>query len=335
MVTMRDVAALARVSVATVSNALNRPEAVAEATRTRVHAAITELGFVRNDSARRLRGAPGRTLAYLALDTTNPFFADVSRGIRDEAERHDLSLFVGDVGRDPRRQATYLDLLEQQRAEGVLVTPADDRDERLRALPRRGIPVVLVDRHLGTGFCSAAADDVLGGDLAATHLLDLGHHRLAFLGGTGGFPQIADRVRGARRAIGRTGRGSLLVVTSERLDVHAGRRGGERILGLPSARRPTAVLCGNDLVALGLLQHATSLGVAVPDELAIVGYDDIAMTEVATTPLTSVAQPRALLGRTAAELLVTEIARDPGHVHRQVVFRPELVIRASTSGSNA
>jgi LacI family transcriptional regulator len=112
--------------------------------------------------------------------------------------------------------------------------------------------------------------------------------------------------------------------------VAEGLRAGERLAGLPAARRPTAAFCANDLLALGLLQQMVRLGLRVPEDLAIVGYDDIEFAEAAAVPLTSVRQPRHLLGRTAAELLLTESRGGPGHQHRQVVFEPELIVRAST-----
>ena len=116
------------------------------------------------------------------------------------------------------------------------------------------------------------------------------------------------------------------------LNVAEGRRAGERLAGLPRARRPTAAFCANDLLALGLLQQMTAMGVDVPGELAIVGYDDIEFAGAAAVPLSSVRQPRQLLGRTAAELLLAESEADDAHVHQQVLFHPELVVRASSIG---
>ena len=328
---MKDVAARAHVSLATVSNVLNRPEVVSERTRRRVLDAIAELGFVRNESARQLRGGGSRTVAYVVLDTANPFFADVGLGVQEAADAVGLAVFLCNSGQDSIRQAAYLDLLEQQRVEGVLITPVDD-DERLRLLPRRGTPVVLVDRASGAEHCSVTVDDVLGGDLAATHLRESGHRRIAFVGGPVSLQQIADRLAGVRRALDRAGADpdDLVVLATAALDIAEGRRAGERLAGLPSSRRPTAAVCGNDLVALGLLQTAIRLGLRVPDDLAIVGYDDIAFAEAAAVPLTSVHQPRRLLGRTAAEMLIEEARRLPDHEHRQVVYEPELVVRAST-----
>jgi LacI family transcriptional regulator len=327
---MKDVALRAGVSLGTVSNVLNRPELVSEPTRRRVLDTIEVLGFVRNESARQLRGGSSRTLAYVVLDTSNPFFTDVARGVQEAADAAGLALFLCNSGEDAARQAGYLDLLEQQRVEGVLITPVDAGEPRIAALARRGTPVVVVDRGAGPDRCSVTVDDVLGGDLAATHLLETGHRRIAFVGGPRAIGQVTDRISGAGQAVARVPGAELTVLETAALNVAEGRRAGERLAGLPAARRPTAAFCANDLLALGLLQQMVRLGLRVPDDLAIVGYDDIEFAEAAAVPLTSVSQPRQLLGRTAAQLLLAE-ARGPGdHEHQQVVFAPELVVRAST-----
>jgi LacI family transcriptional regulator len=327
---MKDVALRAGVSLGTVSNVLNRPELVSERTRRRVLAAIEAIGFVRNESARQLRGGSSRTLAYVVLDTSNPFFTDVAVGVQEAADAAGLALYLCNSAGDAHRQAGYLDLLEQQRVEGVLITPVDPHDPRIAALPRRGTPLVLVDSRAGPDQCSVSVDDVLGGDLAVTHLVETGHRRIAFVGGPRTINQVADRITGAQKAVSRVPDAELTVLETAALTVAEGRRAGERIAGLPTARRPTAAFCGNDLVALGLLQQMVRLGLRVPDDLAIVGYDDIEFAEAAAVPLTSVSQPRQLLGRTAAELLLAESRVLPGHEHQQLVFAPELVVRAST-----
>jgi LacI family transcriptional regulator len=176
-----------------------------------------------------------------------------------------------------------------------------------------------------------AVDDVLGGRLAIDHLLDLGHERIAFVGGPKRIGQVRDRLAGARLALKDAGRSpdDLIVLGTDALVVSEGRSAGERIAGMSRASRPTAAFCANDLLALGLLQQCVTLGIKVPDELAIVGYDDIDFAAAAAVPLTSVRQPRRDLGRTAAELLLDE-ASNPDHQHQQVLFTPELVARAST-----
>ncbi|MCP3804123.1 LacI family transcriptional regulator [Allokutzneria sp. A3M-2-11 16] len=329
---MKDVAARAGVSLGTVSNVLNKPDRVSVQTRDRVRAAIEQLGFVRNETARQLRSGHSRTLAYVALDSGNPFFTDVAEGVQDAAEASGLAVFLCNSREDGGRQDFYLDMLEQQRVEGILITPTDNATDRLERVRGRGIPVVVVDRDAGPDFCSVTVDDVAGGELAATHLLEAGHRKIAYIGGPMTIGQAADRLTGARAAVAAVPGAELVVLETAALNVAEGRRAGERLAGLPTSRRPTAAFCANDLLALGLLQRMVRLGLDVPGDLAIVGYDDIEFAEAAAVPLTSVSQPRHLLGRTAAELLLAEAAGDDAeHRHKQVVFSPELVVRASTA----
>lgn len=329
---VKDVAAAAKVSVGTVSNVLNHPERVSAATRERVKRAVRELGFVRNESARQLRAGRSHVIAYVLLDAGNPFFTDVAKGIEEAARVADLSLFICHSGQMPEREHAYLAQLEEQRVHGILITPVDPDDPALDEVAGRGTPVVVVDRRRsGSTHCSVAVDDVMGGRLAVEHLVDLGHERIGYVGGPERIGQVRDRRAGARLALEEAGLlgDSLVVVETDALTIAEGRVAAERILGLPGAQRPTAAFCANDLLALGLLQQSVGLGVDVPRDLAIVGYDDIDFAAAATVPLTSVRQPRAKLGREAARLLLDE-ANNPDHEHRQLQFTPELVARAST-----
>jgi LacI family transcriptional regulator len=331
---VKDVAAAAGVSLGTVSNVLNRPERVTAGTRERVERAMADLGFVRNESARALRAGKSRTLAYVMLDATNPFFTDVAQGIELAAESAELSLFICNSDGRAVREEAHLHHLQQQRVQGILITPVDPDASLLEDVARRGTPVVVVDRtRSDERFCSVAVDDVLGGRLAVSHLVDRGHTRVAFVGGPDTLGQVRDRLAGSRAAWAEAGLPAedLVVVSGSSLTVAEGRSAGERIAGLPSRSRPTAAFCANDLVALGLLQQTIAGGFRVPDDLAIVGYDDIEFAAAAAVPLTSVRQPRQQLGRTAAELVIDE-ATNPGHTHQQVVFTPELVARTSTLG---
>jgi len=329
---VKDVAAAAGVSLGTVSNVLNRPHIVSAGTRERVEKAMRDLHFVRNESARQLRAGRSQTLAYVMLDATNPFFTDVAQGIEEAAERHDLSVFLCNSDNRPERERTYLERLEQQRVQGILLTPIDPASDSLDAIAVRGTPLVLVDRvGESASRCAVAVDDVLGGRIAVEHLRDLGHQRIAYVGGPASLGQVRDRLAGARQAWRAAGglSESLSVVETEALTVAEGRRAGERICGMGRAKRPTAAFCANDMVALGVLHCCISLGVRVPEDLAIVGYDDIDFAGAAAVPLTSVRQPRRDLGRTAVDLLLEE-TDDPRHQHRQVLFVPELVARFST-----
>ncbi|MFI5631685.1 LacI family DNA-binding transcriptional regulator [Streptomyces sp. NPDC051664] len=333
---IKDVARQAGVSVGTVSNVINRPEAVLPETRARVLAAIEDLGYVRSESARQLRAGRSRIMALLVLDMGNPFFVDVARGAERAARQSGLGVMVCNSGQSPAEEAEYLGLFAEQRVCGVLVTPADATGRNLEAFRRHRIPFVLVDRVASsTGTCAVSVDDVRGGALAVGHLVSAGHRAVAYVSGPGDLHQIRDRREGALSALAGAGLGpeALVEIPSERLDVAAGRDAGARLLGL--VPRPTAVFCANDLLALGVLQSLYAAGVRVPQDIAIVGYDDIEFAAAAAVPLTSVRQPAVMMGRLAAELLLEEADEEDGtHEHRSVVLQPELVVRASSAAAH-
>ena len=328
-----DVARLAGVSLGTVSNVLNRPARVAPATRARVQQAIDELGFVRNEAARQLRAGRSRVIGLIVLDVGNPFFTDMAAGVETAAEAAGLSVILCNSADSTSREDHYLSLLQEQRAYGILITPVTGKNTRIDELRERGTQIVLVDRGSTKRQCSVSVDDVVGGELAITHLVTTGHERIAFVGGPASINQVADRLSGARAAARKAGlpRTAITVVRTPGLNVAAGRQAGEQIAGISAQTRPTAIFCANDLLALGVLQEMTRKGLAVPRDMAIVGYDDIEFAAAAAVPLTSVRQPRAQLGQTAAELLIDEVASPEMHQHRQVVFEPELVVRESTN----
>lgn len=330
-VSVRDVAHLARVSVGTVSNVLNRPEKVAPGTVEKVQRAIDELGFVRNDAARQLRAGRSKTIGLIVLDVRNPFFTELARGAEDEAAEHQLAVILGNSDDDPGREAAYLDLFEEQRAHGILITPIGDVTDRLERLREHGTPAVLVDRSgADSGFSSVSVDDIAGGYLAARHLLDEGRRRIAYIGAQFEIRQVADRLEGARRAVAEAPDATLEVITAEGLTVIDGRRAGERLLARPESARPDALFTVNDLMAVGVLQALVMTGeIRVPDDIALVGYDDIDFASAAVVPLTSIRQPTGLIGSTAVKVLLEEAA-DPSLEKRTIIFQPELVVRASS-----
>ncbi|NIZ91431.1 LacI family DNA-binding transcriptional regulator [Kineococcus rubinsiae] len=328
MATVKEVARRAGVSLGTVSNVLNRPEVVSEQLRTRVQQAIDELGFVRNESARQLRAGVSRTIAMVVLDVANPFFTDVIAGAEELAEQHDALVVMCNSANSAEREARHLHRLDQQRVLGVLLTPVSGTPTTaLRDVRSHGTPLVLVDRVSATPeHPSVAVDDVLGGRLAGEHLLGAGHRRVAFVGVPPGLQQVDDRRHGLRLAVAAAG--EVQEVRSSGMSVRAGSQAAAQLLAEPAGTRASAVFCANDLLALGVLNECVRRGVRVPDDLAIVGYDDIGFAATATVPLTSVRQPRQLLGRTAVELLLAQVE---GRAPQQVVFEPELVVRRSTA----
>jgi LacI family transcriptional regulator, galactose operon repressor len=331
-VSVRDVAAAASVSVGTVSNVLNRPEKVAPDAVARVMAAIDELGFVRNDAARQLRAGRSRSIGLVVLDVRNPFFTDVARGAEDRAAEDGMTILLGNSDENVDRERAYLDLFEEQRVHGVLISPLGDDETRLQRLRGRDTPVVLVDRvSEDRSISSVSVDDVVGGELAVRHLIETGRRRIAFVGGPTGIRQVADRLAGARRAVEAEPDATLEVIATESLTVLQGRAAGEAIRDRAAGERPDAVFAANDLLAMGVLQALNMLGsVRVPDDVALIGYDDIDFASAAVVPLSSIRQPASLIGYTAVDLLLKEAASGEGFTPEQVVFQPELVVRDST-----
>ena len=339
-VSMKDVAALAKVSLGTVSNVVNSPDLVSEPTRQRVESAIAKLGWVPNESARQLRAGRSRSIGMVVMDIANPFFTDLVLGAEDCVQERGYSVQVGNSAQDHNRERAQLRLFEQQRVRGVLCAPIWGLDDRIDQLRRRGIPVVLLDRAGETSdYCSVSVDDVEGGRLAVAHLLEQGYSNIALVGGPGTLQQVRDRRLGAQ--IARSQHPSevqLLTISTPGLDSASGVSAATEIGLLPPAERPTAVFAANDLLAIGLLQGFVSQGMQVPADIAIIGYDDISFAASAAVPLSSVRQPRRALGCRAAELLFEEIEaveQDLPHEHQAVQFNPELVVRRSTVVSPA
>ncbi len=338
-VSIKDVAERAGVALGTVSNVLNRPDKVAEGTRQRVQAVIDELGFVRNDAARQLKTGTSRSLGLIILDAGNPFFTDLARGAEREAQKLGLAVLLASSYDDPTREATYLDLFEQQRVQGVLVTPVGEDIAHLERLSRRGLATVLVDRagEPRRSLSSVSVDDVAGGRLAVDHLIEQGCRRIAFVGGPLTIRQVTDRLRGAHEAAAAHPDVQIEVVLQDGLTVPAGRAAGDTIVQRSAASRPDGIFCANDLLAVGVLQSVAMLArLSVPGDLALVGYDDIAFAAATVVPLTSVRQPAELLGATAVRLLAEAVGADGlGAAPQHVVFQPELVVRASSLRSGS
>ncbi len=329
---VKDVAAAAAVSVGTVSNVLNRPEKVSADVVARVHSVIDQLGYVRNDVARQLRVGHSSTIGLVVLDVRNPFFTDLARGAEDEAAERGLSVILGNSDENTDREAGYLDLFEEQRVRGILISPYGEIGPRLRRLREAGTPAVLVDRPAGEErLSSVSVDDFGGGYLAAQHLLARGRRRLLFAGGPGDIRQIVERRRGAQAAVDAVAGAALAVFTTPASTVADGRAVGEYVGALPPTSRPDGIFAANDLVAFGALQSLMfTVRLRVPDDVAIIGYDDIDFASAAIVPLSSVRQPSLLMGRTALRILLDEVD-DPNRAPQNVVFEPELVERASTS----
>lgn len=327
-VRLSDVAARAGVSLGTVSNVLNHPERVAAATRELVLGAIGELGFVPNQSARVLTGATSNVIALVVLDVMSPFFMEAAHAVERLARETGHVVMLSNSQNDRDMEAELLSVLGGQRVRGVVLVPAagdDDVASRIRGK----LPVVLMDHEGVDDCCSVAVDDVAGAGLAVDHLLGLGHRRLGFVGGPRDLRQMSQRALGMRTALEAAGLDpatSLVEAYVETgMGIQAGMEAADRLLkeGLP-----TGIVCGNDMLAFGVYRTLSRAGIAVPGDVALIGYDDIDVAADWIVPLTSVRQPTQEMGYRAAQLLLEDTS-DPAHVHQHVRLQPELVVRSS------
>lgn len=328
-VSLRDVAKAAQVSVGTVSNVLNKPEIVAPATLTRVKAIIKELGFVPNGFARHLRSGYSKTLGLVVPDVGNPFFTEVARGVEDAASKRDYAVFLCNSDESAEKEDRYINVLMEQHVRGVLITPSDVKADRIDALRERDICVTLLDRELkGNNQCSVSVDDVHGGQIAIEYLASLGHKKIAWVSGPEKIPQVADRGRGVAKAA-KVASVSIETVRVSLMNAAKGEEAANEILAMDNL--PTAIFCANDLLALGVMRELITQGIRIPDQIAIIGYDDIEFAPSAAVPLSSISQPAYQIGVTAADLILDECEGGELHTHQQIRFQPRLVERASTN----
>ena len=333
-VSVKDVAEAAGVSLGTVSHVLNHPERVSERNRRRVEQAILQLGYVRNDVARQLRSGSSKTIALILLETWNPFFNDLARGVEDVATESGWAVLAANSAREPARESSYLNLFSERRVEGMIVIPTAGVTEQLRGLRAKGIASVIADHYEESpDQVFVSFDDVLGGQLATAHLIELGHRRIGFVGTSDSVEQVKQRFRGAAAAAAGSGV-YLSRFTCGQLTLADGQNVASRVLAMPEAERPTALFAANDLLALGILQVLLNAGVRVPDDIALVGYDDIEFARYAAVPLSSVVQPAYQMGRKAADLLFMQLTRQLLET-THVVFEPHLVVRESSGPSTA
>ncbi|GLY18900.1 transcriptional regulator [Kineosporia sp. NBRC 101677] len=326
---MNDVARRAGVSVATVSNTLNRPQLVTESTRLRVQEAIGELGFVRNSTARSLKLGVVNTVGLVLVDLGNSFFVDIARGAEGTTQEHGLSLMIANADVDLQRQDHYLNLFNEARVSGILLAPLDASLEHVSSARTAGRPVVLVN-YAARGYCGVVADDELGGHLAARHLIEQGRTRLAFVGGPLTLGAVEARMRGAQRAADEAGL-ALVHLPTQSLNASEGRRIAAQIARMPARRRFDGVVTAADTLAMACVQDLTAVhGLTVPGEVAVTGYDDNHFASDGPIPLSTVRQPGPAMGAAAAGLLLAELTGRPQHRHRTLTLKPSLVVRNSS-----
>jgi LacI family transcriptional regulator, repressor for deo operon, udp, cdd, tsx, nupC, and nupG len=322
---IREVAQAAKVSVATVSRALQMPGVVAPSTRARVQAAVERLGYRPNAQARMLRTARTHVIVALVPDISNPFFAEVIRGIEQVAHQNGYSVLLGDTQNSRAREKVYAELLETKQADGLITLMP-----HIPPLSMAGpLPIVNACEYVkDKSVTSVYVDNEAAADEAVTYLLTLGHRDIAFVTGPMDSPISVDRDRGYERALQRAGikRDRRLTAVGD-FSVEAGIRAVDSLL----AKQPfTAVFCSNDEMAIGAMRSIKSKGLKVPQDISVVGFDDIRFSRYTDPPLTTVAQPKDELGREAMNMLI-EMLSGVDVPARKRVLPTQLVVRGSTA----
>jgi LacI family transcriptional regulator len=330
MPTITDVAKAAGVSVGTVSHYLNGSARVAEETGKRIQQAIDELGYQVDLRGRGLRAKHTRTVGLLLPNITNPFYAEIARHIEHSLSLAGYQVLLCDSFDSTSREDDYISNLMSRRVDGILLIYSQERDS-LQELSRRSkLPIVFVDRGV-PGEASVHSDNRLGGRLAARHLLELGHQRIALLAGEPHVRNVRERVAGFREELeaGGVPLDASLVLEGEQA-LSFGHRVDE-LLG-EERQAPTAIFATNDIVAVGAWRRLIELGYRVPEDVSLVGYDDIEISRLTLPPLTTVAQDKHAIGQRAAALLMELIEVGQAAPHdKGVVIPPGLVERGSTA----
>lgn len=337
--TIQDVADRAGVSKATVSAVINEKGTVRESTRSEVLEAIQALNYRPRPAARRrLAEESIRSVGFVLREIANPYYADIITGAEDYLrDRGYITLVAASEG-DFESEQRIIKLLTQKDVDGILLTPVLDGDTDLSHifdLKRRNVSFVLLEEIRGIQASLVDVDSVEGAKSAARHLIELGHTRIVHFAGPEYSLHSQERIDGVRSAYSES-----KLIFSRDLVVPAGdnllngyQTGLEYFSTVPIERRPTGVTCYNDLVALGLCHALEELGLRVPEDVSVVGYDDIRLLEYlsASSRLTSVHVPKFEVGRTAAEILHTEMQQGVGVAPRKVYLKAELVVRETSA----
>ncbi len=326
--TLRDVARLAAVHPGTVSRALN-PETrrmVNEETARRVVEAAAQLGYRPNPIARGLKTNRSHTIGVLVPDLTNPLFPPIVRGIQDKLEAAGYTPLIANTDNDPDRERNDFEAMRARQVDGVITATARLDHGLLDEMAADGLPIVLVNRRLDDGpLSSATADDHAGARLAVKHLIGLGHTRIAHLGG----PQVVStgRLRLEGYLDGMTDAGlepGPVLCGTAFTEPEGARLAGELV-----DEGATAIVAGNDLMALGVYDVLAARGLRCPDDLSVVGFNDMPFSERFNPPLTTIRIPHYEIGASAADLLLERL-QDPEAPARHIVLAPELVVRSSS-----
>jgi len=308
MVTIRDVAERAGVSVATVSHVLNGTRRVAPETAARVRRAMEELGYQPNGVAQSLRKRTTYAIGVLVSDITNPFFATLVRGVEDAAIEAGYSVIVCNSDEDPKKEDMYIRALWRRRIDGMIIAPTrDGSSPAIQELAKKKLPFVFVDRKAKGVEAPAVLSDNVGGAYQATkYLIERGHRRIGIILGIPGSTTTEERLTGYRRALEEAGIPFLEeLVAWGGYRIEGGRQAVKKFLSL--SRPISAIFSTNNLMTIGVLQELLFQNIDIPEEIAVIGFDDLEWAELLCPPLTAVAQRAYEIGRQAFYLLQMQL----------------------------
>jgi DNA-binding LacI/PurR family transcriptional regulator len=330
IIDLKEVASIAGVSIATVSRVINSKSVVKEETRLRVQRAIKQLGYRPNRVAQRLRTTrkTSKLIGLLIPDIQNPFYVDVIRGIEKYAYENNSAVIIGNFSQDEEREKFYIDILRSESVDAFIVAPFPGMNEYVEELVQEGFAVVCIDRGLtNLDVDVVKVDNFQGAFEAIEHLIKAGHKRIAHITGNRLIPTTLERLAGYEAALKK--HGIFIdpeIIRSRESDYKSGVELTAELLDLPNP--PKAVFTANNLLTLGALETINQRGLKIPEDIAIVGFDDMYWAMSLNPPLTAVRQSGFEIGRLAFELLIKRIA-DPDRSNVNIVLKTELMVRES------
>ncbi len=334
-ITIKDIAKQTGVSHSTVSRALSGNSLISEETTRRIRKAAKEMGYQPHAAARSLKTNQTKVIGVIVNSIDDPFFSEILFGIEDAAQAAGYSLFIASSQYDPEREQRIVQTMMEQRTDGVIICSSSFSADKGRQLLAVGFPVVVVNYKAQENFdYSIYHDDVDGSQQITRHLLDLGHEKIAYLGNSRSGRTSSDRLSGFKKEMKKAG----LQVPAEYFfevdgsDPELGKIGLNYFMRRSAS--PTAIICFNDMVAIGVLQACREQNIRVPEDLSVTGFDNITFSAYTSPPLTTLDQPKYSIGNEAAELLLDLLNQKTDHsiqVNREKVLKGNLLVRNSTS----
>lgn len=330
MTTVNDVARIAGVSPITVSRVINNTGYISQATREKVEKAIKELGYVPNSLARGLRSKRTNTLALIVTDITNPYFTVMARGVEDAAGASDYTVIYCNTDESVAKEEKYANILAQRQVDGVLLVPAGGNANTVKFLQANGIAVVVLDRRIpGVETDFVCSDSKTGADRLVKLLLELKHKRIAMITGPKNISTSFERVSGYEQAMAEAGLLKNELVYYGGFNQHSGYELTKQAMLQASA--PTAILGANNFIMIGIIKALTDLGLSVPDDVSVVGFDDLPESMLVRPFLTVAAQPAYKMGEMAADLLLKRISSQLSEDCQEVILPTEIIKRESSA----